>query len=350
MKHRLGITVNTYIIKNNSRRTANLSRQLTPSNLKKYILYPTLFVVCIAGLFSCSDDDNEEETPQATPVITGFSPQSGIVGNEVTINGTDFSATASTNVVKFNGVAAEVTSASATELVAVVPADATSGKITVTIGDNTSTSSGNFTILAPTIASVNYPIVSPGLEVTITGTNYSPVKTNNVVHFGDVAATVNTASAAELKVIVPAGAATGKFRVKVGSQSATTANDFDYCSGKSELLVTNVETTATNAEKTQFTFSYTITNVGDQDLDLSKYVLQNYVSEDALKGISETPAGGTVLDAGGVLSQGESYTTSWQSNVNYNGKPYLLMDIHPKDIEAINECNLSNNLVVHAIE
>src|SRR5207244_7879315 len=66
-------------------------------------------------------------TTVAAPTITGFSPASGPVGTAVTITGTNFDPVASENQVKFNGVLATVTAASATSLTASVPGGATTG-------------------------------------------------------------------------------------------------------------------------------------------------------------------------------------------------------------------------------
>src|SRR6476661_7365117 len=83
-------------------------------------------------LVSCKDDDTAV-TP--VPSITGFTPASGPVGTTVIITGLNFSATASSNAVTFNGVAATVTAATTTQLTVTVPAGATTGKISVTVNN-----------------------------------------------------------------------------------------------------------------------------------------------------------------------------------------------------------------------
>jgi len=72
------------------------------------------------------------------PAITGISPATAAVGASVTITGTNFDATAANDVVKFNGTAATVTSASTTQIIATVPAGGTNGNITVTTPGGTS--------------------------------------------------------------------------------------------------------------------------------------------------------------------------------------------------------------------
>lgn len=65
------------------------------------------------------------------PTITSIDPVKGKVGQEITITGTDFSTTPSDNVVKFNGVRANVLASTATTISALVPAGATTGNVTV---------------------------------------------------------------------------------------------------------------------------------------------------------------------------------------------------------------------------
>ena len=87
--------------------------------------------------------------PSTAPTITTFSPSSGIVGTSVTISGTNFSSTLSSNTVKFNGTTAALSSGNTTQLIATVPSSASTGKITVTVGANTATSASDFTITTP---------------------------------------------------------------------------------------------------------------------------------------------------------------------------------------------------------
>jgi DNA/RNA endonuclease G (NUC1) len=65
------------------------------------------------------------------PIIAGFSPATGAVGDSVTITGTNFISVSS---VTFNGVSAAFTVNSSTQIVATVPLNANSGPISVTAG------------------------------------------------------------------------------------------------------------------------------------------------------------------------------------------------------------------------
>lgn len=86
--------------------------------------------------------DTDELPP---PVITNFLPRQGVVGSTVTIYGAGF---ATTNAVGFNGISATFAVESATEILATVPAGATTGLISVTTSYGTGTSTSAYTVLA----------------------------------------------------------------------------------------------------------------------------------------------------------------------------------------------------------
>src|SRR5688572_25811537 len=100
-------------------------------DLKNMIRLSVLTIVGLALVtFSCKDDEGTSE-----PHITAVAPESGIEGSTVTITGHNFSATPAENSVKFNGTAATVSSSTTTEIITTVPVGATTGKITVAVGD-----------------------------------------------------------------------------------------------------------------------------------------------------------------------------------------------------------------------
>jgi hypothetical protein len=82
-------------------------------------------------------------------------PTSGSVGTTVTISGSGFSATASDNIVKFNGKVADVMLASTTQIAAVVPFGATTGAVTVTVSTKTFTGP-TFTVTEPKVTQTYY--------------------------------------------------------------------------------------------------------------------------------------------------------------------------------------------------
>lgn len=106
--------------------------------------------------------------------IFNFTPQTAPPGGTITIQGQGFSATPSANTVLINGVAATVVSASATALVVQVPANATSGAISVTVGGTTATTATTLTVvLTPILNTVVPHGAQAGTTVTlvVTGAN-----------------------------------------------------------------------------------------------------------------------------------------------------------------------------------
>lgn len=69
--------------------------------------------------------------------ITSIAPTSGPVGTEVSIIGNGFGDAQSDHIITFNGVEAEISSVTDNEITAVVPATATTGPVSLSMGGNT---------------------------------------------------------------------------------------------------------------------------------------------------------------------------------------------------------------------
>ncbi|MBS1681389.1 MAG: IPT/TIG domain-containing protein, partial [Bacteroidetes bacterium] len=182
--------------------------------------------VTVGGNTATSTSDFTVTT--SLPTISSFNPSAGPEGTTVTITGTNFSAVAANNAVTFNGMAAVVTSSTTTSITTSVPSGATTGKIAVTVGGNTATSTTDFTVTTslPTISSFNPSTGPEGTTVTITGTNFSAVAANNAVTFNGTAAVVTASTTTSITTSVPSGATTGKIAVTVGGNTATSTSDF----------------------------------------------------------------------------------------------------------------------------
>ena len=91
------------------------------------------------------------------PEITGFTPSIGVLGDSVTLSGTNFAAAAGDNKVKFNNTRAQITSASPTSIVTRV-STTVSSKISVTTPNGTHVAAGDFFVPPPprTAADVEY--------------------------------------------------------------------------------------------------------------------------------------------------------------------------------------------------
>ena len=106
----------------------------------------------------------------AAPTISSFTPTSGTIGNQVVVTGTGFTGA---TAVTFNGVAAaNYTVNSDTKITATVPNAASKGKIAVTAGGSTVTSTATFTV-TPGMA-LSPALGHPNITVTVSGAGFHP--------------------------------------------------------------------------------------------------------------------------------------------------------------------------------
>lgn len=113
--------------------------------------------------------------------IKELTPASAAPGSTVMIRGSGFSKTASENTVKFNGVTAQVTYADSETLIVTVPANLTSGPLTVTVGGETK--GYYFASLIPTISSFLPTSGNEAVKVTINGQNFGTQSSSSAVRF-----------------------------------------------------------------------------------------------------------------------------------------------------------------------
>ncbi len=162
--------------------------------------------------------------------IIDFSPESDPVGTAVTINGTGFSTTASQNTVKFNGVAATVSSATNNQLQVTVPSTGTTGPISVTSPNGSATSSKNFTVTSsngvPTITSFSPSSGVAGAAVNLVGTNFDPTLANDKLALNAGAAVVSAVTSTTIATTVPAVTASGHFTLLAPAGNAVSSQDF----------------------------------------------------------------------------------------------------------------------------
>jgi len=162
--------------------------------------------------------------------IIDFSPETGPVGIAVTINGTGFSTTPGQNTVKFNGVAATVSSATKTQLQVTVPTAATSGPVSVTNANGTATSVQNFTVASssgvPTIASFSPTSGIAGTAVNVVGTNFDPTLANDKLRLNASQAIISSVTPTTMATTVPAATASGHFTLLAPAGNAVSSQDF----------------------------------------------------------------------------------------------------------------------------
>ena len=171
-------------------------------------------------------------TSPSSLAIFSFSPAQGGVGQTVTIQGQNFSATPGSNTVKFNGTTATVTAATTSQLTTTVPTAATTGAISVTVGTSTATSSSNFTVLAvPVIASVTptQALNTPTVSFTVNGSNLTGATFSFVPAFTPAAITVsnvniNGGGTSATMTLTLASTAMGSFTVIATNTNGSTSS------------------------------------------------------------------------------------------------------------------------------
>ena len=196
--------------------------------------------------------------------VTGFTPDSGPVGASVTVEGSGFSTTPADNTVRFNGVTAIVTAASATALVTTVPVGALSGPVSVTVAGNTATSLGNFTVTsgagraAPTIADFSPKIGAAGTVVSVTGANFDPPPGFTRTELNATVAASSVANTTSLTLTVPPNTGSGRIRVTTAAGVATSSADFIVPPGS--LSASTIDQTAHSTLGQTTTISINTTN------------------------------------------------------------------------------------------
>jgi hypothetical protein len=195
------------------------------------------------------------------PIINSFSPKTAGPGATITIAGLNIGTTKSITlggaavlsftVVNHDTVKAVVNNGSTGDLVLTTP--------------NGSVSVGGFTyVQAPVITSFNPASGPVGTVVTITGQNFSPVASDNIVFFGAVKATITAASATSLTVTVPAGVTYENLSVTTNKLTAYSVKPFlAIFDNQGNTLFSK----ASFASKVNVTVNYNLRESGIADLD-----------------------------------------------------------------------------------
>lgn len=161
------------------------------------------------------------------PELTSFLPLKGMSQTEVKIKGKNFNPAKAMNEVRFGGTLTQVVEATSTELTVTVPAGATTGKITVKVGDQTITSATDFTVEPETLSIIDFtPKQGPfGTTVTITGRQFGEDIT---VKINGVATQLKQRSATSIVFLIPANTSLTAHKIQVTSDGGTveTATNF----------------------------------------------------------------------------------------------------------------------------
>jgi IPT/TIG domain/Bacterial Ig-like domain (group 2) len=158
----------------------------------------------------------------STPVIQGISPLAVSPGTQMTITGSGFGTTQNGFVATYN-TNGNVVSWSDTQIVITVAQGTSQGQLYVQQG-GVNSNMVNFAMIPPTITGVSPSAVSPGMQLTITGTNFGSVQNGFVALYntnGMVASWSNT----QIVVTVPQGTDQGNLYVQ---QNGAYSNAFPF--------------------------------------------------------------------------------------------------------------------------
>lgn len=174
------------------------------------------------------------------PAVSSFTPASGPPGTLVTITGSGFSTATQ---FFFNDALADFTSVSASQIIAIVPTAATSGKLSASNSSGSGASAASFTV-PPRIYDFSPPLGSPGTPVVINGANLT---NTTAVRFNGTTATFTVTSEQQINATVPAGATDGPITVVTPVGSADSGTNFQ---ASSRPAITEVAPLAATAGST----------------------------------------------------------------------------------------------------
>ena len=145
------------------------------------------------------------------PAVSSISPTSGIVGTQVTINGSGFQTTKGSSTVNFGGTLGSVVSWSDSQIVATVPASASTGPVLVTVNRVGSNSDVLFTMPNPIITSLS-PASAPVGTVRFTSMEAAlePAGKSTVTFSPNANASIIRWSDTQIAATVPSTATTGQ--------------------------------------------------------------------------------------------------------------------------------------------
>ena len=187
------------------------------------------------------------------PWITGLSATSGVVNATLTITGRSLTNTAS---VQINGVN-YIFTGTASQIVATVPSNATTGLIEIAAPGGVFISTNAFAIL-PKIYSFSPNIGPAGTVVTISGTSLFDV--TSVLFDGASAAAFNV-STNQVQAIVPANAVSGPLTVVTPYGNDSSSNTFT-ATKPSLVLLTKTGSPLVSGPGSNITYTLQLTNEG----------------------------------------------------------------------------------------
>lgn len=208
-------------------------------------LYYLFFLLPFLSLTSCEKDNNEVVNMQyQDPLLTAtaISSVQGYVGDQFTITGTDFGAAKQFIKVFIGQNQAKIVSCSDEKIVAEVPEEATTGKVSIELLGETITTEWMYKVLGkPSVETMNPIWGFAGDEITFGGSDLGTKVEDVQLYFGTskTMAQVTSWTPETFAVEVPADATSGKITLNIATQKdINTPNEFTVREHSTLIAVT----------------------------------------------------------------------------------------------------------------
>jgi hypothetical protein len=183
------------------------------------IIMALLAVAAIYG--SCTKGPDIKTYTYPAPLPQGLTPNIGYAGTDVVITGSSFGDYKNVVKVFFNGIEADsIISCEDGKIVARVPGDGISGKVSLQVWDHIVDSIGNYTVLpSPVADSISRLAGLAGDTVIIMGKNFGGDLSKVKVSFNGPTGTLTEVTDTTITAIVPTGFTAGNITVTVNDFS-----------------------------------------------------------------------------------------------------------------------------------
>ncbi|OQP53543.1 IPT/TIG domain-containing protein [Niastella populi] len=190
----------------------------------KNIQFITAILAVAAAYVGCTKGPDIKSYSYPAPEPKAIFPDAGYAGYaDVTITGARFGDYKQAVKVFFGGIQADtILSCEDEKIVARVPADAVSGKVSLHVWTHSIDSVASFKVMPnPVITSVSESAGVPGDVILISGAHFGTDATKVNVNFNNTPATVNSVEDSLVSVTVPAGFVPGKLHVTINNFNIT---------------------------------------------------------------------------------------------------------------------------------
>jgi hypothetical protein len=117
-----------------------------------FMKFPYLLIACLVAILSCQKEPDVNLEPDLAGVIpdtltiTYFSPDSAMAGMPIRIGGSGFDSTIANTLVTINNIPVTLVSVTDTLIIAIIPENASTGKVAITVDGKTVTSINDLVI------------------------------------------------------------------------------------------------------------------------------------------------------------------------------------------------------------